>query len=106
MQRIVHSAYFTDARRPALIEAWYAVMKCIRPVELRVRSIGLAGTGEVYAEWLAEISGSEVRDRMTKSIEILTESMFRRLRGLGRRMFYKNNVRLHLLMISVNPGEA
>jgi hypothetical protein len=25
-----------DARRPDLIEAWYAVMKCIRPVELRI----------------------------------------------------------------------
>jgi hypothetical protein len=61
------------------------------------QSIGLAGTGEVYAEWLAEISGSEVRDRMTKSIEILTESLFRRLRGRGRLMFYKNNVRPHLL---------
>jgi hypothetical protein len=24
-----------DARRPDLIEAWYAVMKCVRPVELR-----------------------------------------------------------------------
>jgi hypothetical protein len=27
----------TDARRPELIEAWYAVMTCVRPVELRVR---------------------------------------------------------------------
>ncbi len=27
----------TDARRPELIEAWYAVMKCVKPVELRVR---------------------------------------------------------------------
>ena len=26
-----------DARRPELIEAWYAVMKCIRPVDLRLR---------------------------------------------------------------------
>jgi hypothetical protein len=25
----------TDARRPELIEAWYAVMKCVRPVGLR-----------------------------------------------------------------------
>jgi hypothetical protein len=27
----------TDARRPELIEAWYAVMKCVRPVDLRTR---------------------------------------------------------------------
>jgi hypothetical protein len=27
----------TDARRPELIEAWYAVMKCMRPVDLRTR---------------------------------------------------------------------
>ena len=27
----------TDARRPELIEAWYAVMRCVRPVELRIR---------------------------------------------------------------------
>lgn len=27
----------TDARRPELIEDWYAVMKCVRPVELRIR---------------------------------------------------------------------
>jgi hypothetical protein len=27
----------TDERRPELIEAWYAVMKCVRPVDLRVR---------------------------------------------------------------------
>jgi hypothetical protein len=27
----------TDARRPELIEAWYAVMKCMRPVDLRLR---------------------------------------------------------------------
>ncbi len=27
----------TDARRPELIEAWYAVMKCVCPVELRLR---------------------------------------------------------------------
>jgi hypothetical protein len=27
----------TDARRPELIEDWYAVMKCIRPVDLRLR---------------------------------------------------------------------
>jgi hypothetical protein len=27
----------TDARRPELIEAWYAVMKCVRPVDLRLR---------------------------------------------------------------------
>jgi hypothetical protein len=27
----------TDARRPDLIEAWYAVMRCICPVELRLR---------------------------------------------------------------------
>ena len=26
---------FLDARRPDLIEAWYAVMKCVRPVDLR-----------------------------------------------------------------------
>ncbi len=26
-----------DARRPDLIESWYAVLRCIRPVELRVR---------------------------------------------------------------------
>lgn len=26
-----------DARRPDLIERWYAVLRCIRPVELRVR---------------------------------------------------------------------
>jgi hypothetical protein len=32
----------TDARRPELIEAWYAVMKCIRPVELRARCKVLA----------------------------------------------------------------
>jgi len=28
---------FTDARRPELIEAWYAVMRCVRPVVLRTR---------------------------------------------------------------------
>ena len=28
---------FTDARRPELIEAWYAVMRCVRPVDLRTR---------------------------------------------------------------------
>lgn len=28
-------AVLLDARRPDLIEAWYAVMKCVRPVELR-----------------------------------------------------------------------
>jgi hypothetical protein len=27
----------TDARRPDLIEAWYAVMKCLHPVDLRMR---------------------------------------------------------------------
>jgi hypothetical protein len=27
----------TDARRPELIEDWYAVMKCVRPVDLRMR---------------------------------------------------------------------
>jgi hypothetical protein len=27
----------TDARRPELIEDWYAVMKCVRPVDLRIR---------------------------------------------------------------------
>ena|SRR5579862_6601423 len=27
----------TDARRPEVIEAWFAVMKCVRPVDLRVR---------------------------------------------------------------------
>jgi len=27
----------TDARRPELIEAWYAVMRCVRPVDLRIR---------------------------------------------------------------------
>jgi hypothetical protein len=27
----------TDARRQDLIEAWYAVMKCVRPVDLRLR---------------------------------------------------------------------
>jgi hypothetical protein len=27
----------TDARRPDLIEAWYGVMKCVRPVDLRLR---------------------------------------------------------------------
>ena len=26
-----------DARRPDLIEAWYAVMRCVRPVDLRTR---------------------------------------------------------------------
>ena len=26
-----------DARRPDLIDAWYAVMKCVRPVELRTK---------------------------------------------------------------------
>jgi hypothetical protein len=26
----------TDARRPELIEAWYGVMKCVRPVDLRI----------------------------------------------------------------------
>jgi hypothetical protein len=29
------SCVLLDARRPDLLEAWYAVMKCIRPVELR-----------------------------------------------------------------------
>jgi hypothetical protein len=34
-----HSSFcvLTDARRPDLIESWYAVMKCIRPVNLRIR---------------------------------------------------------------------
>ena len=27
----------TDARRPELIEDWYAVMRCMRPVDLRLR---------------------------------------------------------------------
>lgn len=27
----------TDARRPDLIEAWYAVLRCVTPVELRLR---------------------------------------------------------------------
>ena len=27
----------TDARRTEMIEAWYAVMKCVRPVDLRIR---------------------------------------------------------------------
>jgi restriction endonuclease-like protein len=27
----------TDARRPELIEAWYEVMKCVRPIDLRIR---------------------------------------------------------------------
>jgi len=27
----------TDARRPELIESWYAVLKCVRPVDLRIR---------------------------------------------------------------------
>ena len=26
-----------DARRPDLIESWYAILRCVRPVELRVR---------------------------------------------------------------------
>jgi len=26
-----------DARRPDLVESWYAVLRCVRPVELRVR---------------------------------------------------------------------
>ena len=33
----------TDARRPELIEAWYAVMKCVRPVDLRLRCKVLTG---------------------------------------------------------------
>jgi hypothetical protein len=24
-----------DARRPALVDAWYAVMRCVKPIELR-----------------------------------------------------------------------
>ena len=28
---------FVDARRPDLIEAWYAVMRCVQPMELRTR---------------------------------------------------------------------
>jgi hypothetical protein len=28
---------FADARRPELIEDWYAVMRCVRPVDLRMR---------------------------------------------------------------------
>ena len=71
-----------------------------------VQGISLAGTGEGSAEWVAEISGSEVRDRMTRSIEILTESMFRRLRGRGRPLFCKITCGYICLMISVNPGEA
>ena len=27
----------SDARRPELIEAWYTVMKCVQPVDLRIR---------------------------------------------------------------------
>lgn len=27
----------TDGRRPELIESWYGVMKCVRPVDLRIR---------------------------------------------------------------------
>jgi len=27
----------TDARRPELIETWYRVMKCVRPIDLRLR---------------------------------------------------------------------
>lgn len=27
----------TDTSRPELIKAWYAVMKCVRPVDLRMR---------------------------------------------------------------------
>jgi restriction endonuclease-like protein len=27
----------TDARRPELIESWYAVVKCVRPIDLRIR---------------------------------------------------------------------
>ena len=27
----------TDARRPELIEDWYAVIKCVRPIDLRLR---------------------------------------------------------------------
>jgi len=26
-----------DARRPDLVESWYAILRCIRPVELRIR---------------------------------------------------------------------
>ena len=26
-----------DARRPDLVESWYAILRCVRPVELRVR---------------------------------------------------------------------
>jgi hypothetical protein len=26
-----------DARRPDLVDAWYAVMKCVKPVDLRTR---------------------------------------------------------------------
>jgi hypothetical protein len=55
-----------DARRPDLIEDWYEILRCIRTAELRSRRkiCDMAGTRSIPAMSPAEVSGSEVRNRV------------------------------------------
>ncbi len=58
-----------DARRPDLIESWYAILRCVRPVELRVRCKVLTWqelcVGSARAA--VRISGCQVRHRRSRS---------------------------------------
>ena len=53
----------TDARRPELIEDWYAVMKCVRSVDLRLRCKVLTWQelARALPRGLREFLGGEVR---------------------------------------------
>ncbi len=51
----------TDARRPELIESWYAVMKCVRPVELRMRCMVL--TWQEVAKCLPSVVKNFLSDK-------------------------------------------
>jgi hypothetical protein len=51
----------TDARRPELVEAWYAVMKCVHPVDLRLRCKVL--TWQELAKALPTRLGTFIREK-------------------------------------------
>jgi hypothetical protein len=56
----------TDARRPELIESWYAVMQCVRPVVLRLRCKVLTW------QELSNALPSGLRDFLSEKYGILT----------------------------------
>jgi hypothetical protein len=55
---------FGDARRPDLMEAWYGVMKCVNPVELRTK-LRLSTWEEV-----AQIAPPKLRDFLAEKYGI------------------------------------